>query len=51
MNYIWDQMVMGKKARLDKCRAELLARLMSLTDTKWRHYSLHNMAGAFLRIS
>ena len=44
MNYIWEQRVMGKEARLDQCRAELLARLMLLRDTKWRHYLLHNSA-------
>ena len=44
LSYIWDQRVAGKMARLDTCRAELLAKLMLLRDTKWRHYSLHNSA-------
>ena len=42
MSYIWEQRVMGKKARLDLCRAEILAKLMMLRDTKWRHYTLNN---------
>ena len=42
MTYIWEQRVLGKKARLDQCRAEILAKLMLLRDTKWRHYMLHN---------
>jgi hypothetical protein len=42
MSYIWEQRGMGKKARLDQCRAEILAKLMLLRDTKWRHYMLHN---------
>ena len=44
LSYIWDQVVVGKMARLDTCRAELLAKLMLLRDTKWRHCSLHNSA-------
>ena len=44
MGFIWEQRVMGKMARLDQCRAELLAKLMLLRDTKWRHYTLHNSA-------
>ena len=40
--YIWDQRVMGKMARLDICRAELLAKLLLLRDIKWRHFTLHN---------
>ena len=44
MGYIWEQRVMGKMARLDICRAELLAKLMLLRNTKWRHYTLHNSA-------
>ena len=42
LGYIWDQRVMGKMARLDICRAELLAKLLLLRDTKWRHFTLHN---------
>ena len=42
MGYMWEQRVQGKHARLDDCRAELLARVMMLRDTKWRHYTLHN---------
>ena len=45
MTYIWEQRVLGKKARLDQCRAEILAKLMLLRDTKWRHYMLHNSVG------
>ena len=44
LSYIWDQVVAGKMARLDTCRAELLAKLMLLRDTKWRHYTLFNSA-------
>ena len=42
MCIIWEQRVLGKIARLEVCRAELLAKLMLLRDTKWRHYTLHN---------
>ena len=44
MCYIWEQRVLGKVASLEVCRAELLAKLMLLRDTKWRHYTLHNSA-------
>ena len=44
LGLIWDQRVLGKIARLEHCRAELLAKLMLLRDTKWRHYTLHNSA-------
>ena len=44
MGYIWDQRVQGKQARLEPCRAELLAKVRLLRDTKWRHYTLHNSA-------
>ena len=44
IGYIWEQRVQGKQARLDTCRAELLAKVMMLRDTKWRHYTLHNSA-------
>ena len=44
MNFIWDQRVLGKQARLVTCRAELLAKVRLLADTKWRHYTLHNSA-------
>ena len=34
----------GKRAKMDECRAELLARIELLKDSKWKHYSLHNSA-------
>ena len=40
--YIWEERKAGKKARLENCQAELLARLSLLRNTKWKHYSLHN---------
>jgi hypothetical protein len=40
--YAWEERVAGRKARLDKCRAELQARAALLRCTKWKHYSLHN---------
>ena len=39
MDFIWEQRLMGKMARLDQCRGELLAKLMLLRDAKWRHYT------------
>ena len=44
ISFIWEQRVQGKQARLETCRAELLAKVMLLRDTKWRHYTLHNSA-------
>ena len=44
LGLIWEQRVMGKMARLEHCRAELLAKLMLLRDNQWRHYALHNRA-------
>ena len=44
MGFIWDQRVMGKMARLELCRAELLTKLMLLRDTKLRLYTHHNSA-------
>ena len=44
LSYIWDQRQLGRIPRLEACRAELLAKLMLLRDTKWRHYTLHNSA-------
>ena len=44
VSFIWEQRVQGKQARLETCRAELLAKMMLLRDTKWRHYTLHNSA-------
>ena len=42
LTFIWDQRVLGRVANLESCRAELLAKLMLLSDTKWRHSTLHN---------
>ena len=42
--FIWENRVAGKRAKLDECRAELLARIALLSNTKWKHYSLHNSA-------
>ena len=42
----WDQRVLGKMARLEQCRAELLNKLLLLRDTKWRHCSLHLISWA-----
>ena len=42
--FIWENRVAGKRAKLDECSAELLARIALLSNTKWKHYSLHNSA-------
>ena len=42
--FVWEKRVAGKKAKLDECRAELSARIALLSQTKWKHYSLHNSA-------
>ena len=34
--------MVGKIARLDICRAELLGKFLLLRDTKWRHLTLQN---------
>ena len=42
--FVWEERLAGRRARLDNCRAELLARIALLRSTKWKHYSLHNSA-------
>ena len=42
--YILEKRTTGKQAKLVNCRAELLARLSLLRQTKWKHYTLHNSA-------
>jgi hypothetical protein len=37
--FILENRVAEKRAKLDECRAELLA---LMNNTKWKHYSLHN---------
>ena len=44
MNFIWEERIAGRRARLETCRAELLARVGLLKQTRWKHYSLHNSA-------
>ena len=44
MMYIWEERVSGRTARLANCKAELLARLLVLKHTRWKHYTLHNSA-------
>ena len=41
---IWEAKSTGKCARLDSCRAELLAKVRLLRSTRWKHYMLHNSA-------
>ena len=42
LKYVWEERMSGKVARLDVCRAELLARVALLKKTRWKHYILHN---------
>ena len=45
LNFIWGERVLGKQARLDVYRAEMVGKLNMLKSTKWKHYSLlHNSA-------
>ena len=44
LGYIWQERVLGKQAKLEVCRAELLGSLEVLKSTRWKHYSLHNSA-------
>ena len=40
----WEAKLAGKRARLNTCKAELIARVKLLKSTKWKHYQLHNSA-------
>ena len=42
--YIWEERAAGRTARLANCNAELMARLLVLKHTRWKHYMLHNSA-------
>ena len=44
LTYIWEQRMSGKPAKLEACRAELLAKIALLRCTRWKHYSLQNSA-------
>ena len=44
LKYVWEERQSGRRARLETCRAELLARVAILRATKWKHYCLHNSA-------
>ena len=44
LKYVWEERQSGRRARLEMCRAELLARLALLRCTKWKNYCLHNSA-------
>ena len=44
LGYIWEERVLGKKAKLSNFRADMVARLRLLKDTKWKNYTLHNSA-------
>jgi hypothetical protein len=35
---------LGRQAKLDVCRAEMMGKLNLLKSTKWKHFSLHNSA-------
>ena len=42
--YVWEDRIAGRRAKLDVCRAELIARVALIKSTKWKHFSLHNSA-------
>ena len=44
LNFIWEERMLGRQARLDVYRAEMMAKLNMLKGTKWKHYTLHNSA-------
>ena len=44
LNFVWEERILGRKARLEPCRAEIIAKAALLKCTKWKHYSLHNSA-------
>ena len=44
LNFIWEERVKGRHARLDVCRGEMMGKMNLLNSTKWRHYTLHNSA-------
>ena len=41
---VWEERILGRRASLETCRAELKAKVELLKCTKWKHYSLHNSA-------
>ena len=41
---VWSDRMSGKPASLVACRAELMAKVNLLKDTKWKHYKFHNTA-------
>ena len=44
LSYIWKERVLGRQAKLDVCKAEMMGKLNLLKSTKWKHFSLHNSA-------
>ena len=42
--FVWEERALGRISKLEKCRAELEAKIDLLKSTKWKHYSLHNSA-------
>ena len=45
--YVWDERSAGRRAKLDVCRAELIARVPLLKRSRLTHFSLHNSAVLF----
>ena len=41
---VWEEKQAGKKPSWVTVRAELVARLVLLKDTRWKNYTLHNSA-------
>ena len=44
LNFVWEERVLGRMAKLEKCRAKIIARVALLKCTKWKHNTLHNSA-------
>ena len=42
--YVWEERLAGRRAKLNLCRAELIARVNLLKSTRWKNFSLHNSA-------
>ena len=44
LSLLWEDRVKGISTSIDRLRAELLAKVALLRDTKWKHYTLYNSA-------
>ena len=44
LDHVWNERLAGRRATLLECQAELSAKISLLRSTKWKHYSLNNIA-------